>query len=214
MRVPHTIMLMTAVSGLVCWPQAARGKSRKDIYPPKIVHQIVTQAPRGVFLKLMARIHDASGIFEPKVYYRQSGTKDYSAASMVKSGRFYLAVIPAKKMDSGIEYFIEAFDENGNGPARHGSPETPHMVLLTAAGPVLFIGSRQGGKGLQALPAPGGTCSQADAPVYCKWWFWTLVVVPILAGGGVGMYFTLRPGEIPSGSTTIDLNVVAPDPRP
>ena len=91
MRVLHTVMLMTVVSGLVCWPQAAWGKSRKDIYPPKIVHRIVTRALRGASLKLMARIYDASGIFEPKVYYRQSGTKDYSVAPMVKSGEFHLS---------------------------------------------------------------------------------------------------------------------------
>lgn len=40
----------------------------------------------------------------------------------------FSATIKAKDLTGTLEYFIEVFDEWGNGPARYGSPEAPVLV--------------------------------------------------------------------------------------
>lgn len=225
----------TVVICAIASPQAAF--AQEDMSPPKIVHQIVTKATAGAPLEIQARFYDQSGIFEPKVYYRRTGTSNYKTASMTKSGEFYLATIPGAAVTGGLQYFIEAFDENGNGPARHGSPDAPHPVQLgqatgtSAVAPpagdvprtIIITPPAAGGAGadpiVQPPPPPiedssAGSCNGPGAPVYCEWWFWTLVMVPVLVGGGLGIYFGVRGEDTPYVDALIDLNVSAPDPRP
>jgi hypothetical protein len=103
-------------------------QAQEDRRPPKIVHQIIRKAEKDSSLEISARIYDQSGIFEPKVYYRRFGQDNYRTAPMTKRAGLYRATIPASVVTQKIAYFIEAFDENGNGPARHGSPHTPHVI--------------------------------------------------------------------------------------
>lgn len=53
---------------------------------------------------------------------------------------------------------------------------------------------------------PGPTRGRpAAAPIYRRWWFWTLVAAGVAAGTGTGIYFATRP----DGTTDVDI-VVAP----
>ena len=204
---------------------ASPSQAFEDTSPPRIVHQVLRQAKLGHPVEIEAYIYDQTGVFEPKVYYRRVGAPSFSTAAMVLRGDDrYVAVIPAEALSTRMQYFVEAFDLNGNGPARHGTPDAPHEISLSEvmhepaerfdAPPESVVTS-----GATSPPPPvlvearESTCAGEYAPVYCKWWFWSLVSLPILAAGGLGLFFGLRSSE-PEFSGAINLDVIAPDPRP
>ena len=111
--------------------QAAAARDRKA---PVIKHQAVTEAPKGRDLVIVAEIKDRSGLFEPTLYYRvKSGGAFSRSAFVVQKKNIYQAVIPAAELSGDVvEYFIESFDQQGNGPARMGGPEKPLKIKLIA----------------------------------------------------------------------------------
>jgi hypothetical protein len=114
-------------------PAAARAD---DTSPPEITHTPVEKADKGKSVRIQAKITDQSKFF-PQVFYRWDGGAYAKALDMKKvTGKkapkdMYQASVPGK--GDVLEYYIEAYDEFGNGPARSGSPESPHKVEATAA---------------------------------------------------------------------------------
>jgi hypothetical protein len=101
-----------------------------DVLPPQIVHEPCDELKRGESFEIWARFYDESAIFDPKVIYRVGDSSAWKNAPFSKQpgSDDFMAVIRAKELRGPLEYFIEAFDENGNGPARYGSPDTPIRV--------------------------------------------------------------------------------------
>ena len=101
---------------------------------PQIVHEPCEQYQKGVTYEVVARFYDASPIFDPKVVFRRGRGKWNNRPFERQSGSDnFVAKIPANFLKKGrIQYFIEVFDENGNGPARFGSVDAP--VVLTVGG--------------------------------------------------------------------------------
>jgi hypothetical protein len=107
-----------------------------DTDPPTIVHTAVTEASPGAPLKIFADIADESEIFEPKVHYRLVGSKEFLTMSMMRStGATFSATIPDTAVTGDLEYFIEAYDAQGNGPSRFGSEKAPQRVRVVTAPP-------------------------------------------------------------------------------
>ncbi len=107
----------------------------EDNEPPIITHTPVTKSLRGKTLVITARITDPSGVFQPVVYLRKRGlgSGEYIPIKMVgsKLGQGnYTAEVPPALVSADLEYYIEAFDNAGNGPARAGAPENPLQVKL------------------------------------------------------------------------------------
>ena len=108
---------------------ATRARAAEDTSPPSIVHEPCEQYKKGAPFEVRARFLDDSPIFEPKVIYRSGGSVWKNARFEREPGRDdFRAVIRAADLKGALEYFLEAFDENGNGPARYGSPEAPVKV--------------------------------------------------------------------------------------
>ena len=142
----NTLRILIAVTmvALCAAPGAAQAaakaskaaKAAADTNPPKITHTPVDEAPAGKALTVNAKITDESEIFEPTLYYRQAGSKKFLSASMMKGeASNFTATIPETAMATEVEYFIEAYDVNGNGPARFASDKAPHKIKLTRAEP-------------------------------------------------------------------------------
>ncbi len=112
-------------------PSLARAASA-DTEPPTISHTPVTEAAAGQVLIISATITDASGVFEPTLYYRAVGAKSYQSASMAKDAVRYTATLPPAAVTGVIEYFIEAYDRKGNGPSRFASPAAPQIIRTTS----------------------------------------------------------------------------------
>ncbi len=121
------------LAALLCVPSTSFGA---DTRPPKISHTPVAEAPAGKVLTLTAQITDDSEIFEPTLYYRAAGTKRFLSASLSRgNGATFTASIPGVAMTGVVEYFIEAYDAHGNGPARFASDKAPQKVRTVAGEP-------------------------------------------------------------------------------
>ena len=104
--------------------------------PPAITHAALTQALRGKPVEINARLVGDTGVQDAAVMFRHVGERDYKALPMGNIGADdYTATIPAAMTTSDVEYYVEAFDRYGNGPARSGSPNVPYLLRLTEAGP-------------------------------------------------------------------------------
>jgi len=104
--------------------------------PPAITHAAVTQALRGKPVEINARLVGESGVQGATVMFRRAGEKEYRALPMGNiGGDDYTATIPASMTTSDLEYYVEAYDQYGNGPARSGAPNVPYALRLADAGP-------------------------------------------------------------------------------
>ncbi len=100
--------------------------------PPAITHAAVTEALRGKPVEINARLAGETGVQGAAVMFRRSGEKDYRKLPMGNiGGDDYTATIPASMTTTDVEYFVEAYDQYGNGPARSGSPNVPYAMHVS-----------------------------------------------------------------------------------
>jgi hypothetical protein len=105
--------------------------------PPAITHAAVAHAPKGKPVEINARLVGDTGVQNAAVMFRHAGEKDYKALPMGNiGGDDYTATIPAGMVTSDLEYYLEAFDRYGNGPARSASPSVPYSLKLAEMTPV------------------------------------------------------------------------------
>lgn len=97
---------------------------------PDIQHTAPAEARANQELVVEAKITDPSGVFEPRLYWRPAGsTTQFIPVSMSSGGKGrYTATIPSASVAGDLEYFLEAYDSQGNGPTRHGSSQAPLRV--------------------------------------------------------------------------------------
>ena len=122
-----------------CERAAAAGSlsvAEEDSTPPILVHEVLARAVRGEDLRIAARISDdQSGVFNPQVCWRNLFATDFECAALAPAGGdAYAFAIPARAVADGFAYYLEAFDNAGNGPARSGDPKSPHAVSLEEKG--------------------------------------------------------------------------------
>ena len=98
-----------------------------DTTPPVIHHTPIASAKKGDQVTVSAVMEDESEIFAPTLYYRYPNARGYSSMAMTRKGDSFVAAVPAT---ADIDYWIEAYDEFGNGPSRDGSPEKPHHIQV------------------------------------------------------------------------------------
>ncbi len=198
-----------ALFTLLVGPAAAAA----DITPPSITHLRVAEVIEGEPLAVDAEIEDDSAIFEPSVYLRSSGMDRYRRSPMaeVGPGRFR-AIVPPKDVQGVIEYFIEAFDEHGNGPSRAGTPDAPFRVTavpppppVAAILPEVAPVSAEDRLGLgEVAPSPKDS---EERGVHEQWWFWTLIGVAA-AGAAIAVTVAVQPTP----RDFVSARITGPDP--
>ena len=177
-----------------------------DVEPPTIEHQPVAHVPAGQAVEVAARIQDPSGVFAPSVHVRPRGKVEYDAIDMRPRDGRYVAIIPAEQVAGDIEYFIEAFDTLGNGPARAGGPDRPFAASVYDPTKVPPPAAPQPGDAATMLRASPEDEPDDDGGV--GWWIWAVVGAAV-AGGAVAVYFAVRP---PSEVDFVDVLVSGSDP--
>lgn len=101
---------------------------------PSITHAAVARAVRGQPLEVAARILGENGVSRAAVFYRRAGETSYRSLPMGDLGEgAYTATLPASLVSSDLEYYLEAFDKDGNGPARSAGPAAPYRVAVGEA---------------------------------------------------------------------------------
>jgi len=147
------MLLATAVAALLAAP-AARAV---DNDAPVITHTPVTSATPGGFVKVLAKITDESKFF-PQVFYRYGAGDPWEKPLDMKpvKGEPHMFGANIQTRGATVEYYIEAYDELGNGPGRAGSPESPIRVGVGAPEPKPAA--------VAAAPAPAPAPAPAAAP--------------------------------------------------
>jgi hypothetical protein len=104
---------------------------------PTLSHTPVTTARKGKPLTVTARASDPSGVFGPVLYLRKKGmpAADYipmrMAPSKTGAAGEYSIEIPALLISAdALEYYIEVWDNAGNGPVRAGAPDSPLPIKV------------------------------------------------------------------------------------
>ena len=105
--------------------------------PPAITHSAVSAVNKGQAVEINARIAGEAGVTNPSVMYRHVGEKEFHALPMGNVGAAdeYTATIPAREATGDIEYYVEAYDQYGNGPGRSGAPNAPFIIKIAQPPP-------------------------------------------------------------------------------
>lgn len=109
---------------------ALPSSARADGLPPTITHEAVTHAELNASIVFRARIEDPDAVFAPTLYYRYvGGDSSYAQLPLVRNppSEDWIATVNAS---GEFEYWMEAYDELGNGPARVGDPAKPLRVQI------------------------------------------------------------------------------------
>src|SRR5262249_47471690 len=115
-----------------------------------ILHGAVERAAPGRSIAIEAHYRGPSGVFNPILHFRRIGSAEFTALTMAElpadaatppapepgaiigkggTGRF-VAEIPSAFATGDVEYYLEAMDQQGNGPSFDGSREHPHVVRV------------------------------------------------------------------------------------
>lgn len=200
--------------GLAVWVLgfARPALGQPDTSPPVIAHTPLKQALKGRRLVIKAKISDAHSIFAPAVYVRRKGTSDYDNFPMRPKGAAFQVVLPASMITEDLEYFIEAFDDLGNGPSRVGAPSAPIRVQVVpqlsppppvVPPPVVPPPPSVVPPSSEVTAAPS---EDDEGSIWGRWWLWTAVGVAV-AGAAVGTVFLLQQSP-----DFVTVEVVGPDP--
>lgn len=101
-----------------------------DETAPVIEHNALTEHTGKPPVLVRARITDDSGVFEPTLVVRKAGAAYLRVPMAALEGEehVFAAEVPAELLDADVEYLVEAFDTEGNGPARAGAEDAPLVV--------------------------------------------------------------------------------------
>ncbi len=133
----------------------------EDVTAPRIVHTAVASASRGRTLRLTAKIvDDDSGVATAQACWRNVWQSEYECQAMGDAGDDQFGTeVPARAVADGFAYYLEAWDNAGNGPARSGAPELPHAVAIEEppTAPPLTMAA------IQAMTPPGSPIGAVPA---------------------------------------------------
>ena len=115
--------------------EVAAGPADND--PPLLTHTPVAAAKKGKPITLTAHATDPSGVFGPILYLRKKGlpASEYIPMRMTPArtgtpGDYSLEIPAALVNVDALEYYLEVWDNAGNGPVRAGSAESPLAIKV------------------------------------------------------------------------------------
>ncbi|HZX93088.1 MAG TPA: PEGA domain-containing protein, partial [Myxococcales bacterium] len=113
-------------------PSLAEAPVPEDTTPPRLQHEPVRSALRGHSLRVLADVtDDRSGVGSVEACWRNAFGRDFECHAMGNvSGDRYGIEVPARVVTDGFAYYLQAYDNADNGPARSGAPELPYAVLI------------------------------------------------------------------------------------
>jgi|GEM_PF-3167036 tetratricopeptide (TPR) repeat protein len=159
-----------------------------DHDPPRMTHKPVLKANYGKELRVIVQASDLTGIKRIALNFRTVGNRGFSSVNMErnKDGN-YLATIPLRAVvRPGVEYYLAAWDNVGNGPGLKGSPGLPIRCKVLGG------------------PVANQPLQPQDNAWYKKWWVWAIVAGAVTTAGGVaGLVYGTR-------SKTAELEISLP----
>jgi hypothetical protein len=114
---------------------------------PRVEHTPVVQCVQGDPFFVRAHIYSPVGIeiFQPTIYVRVAGVPTFAKLPMKPEAgltELYVGRIPGALTQGDFDYYIEAYDTQGNGPSRSGAPDVPiHVTAKAKEKPPLVAGA-------------------------------------------------------------------------
>src|SRR5207248_893491 len=139
---------------LECALSGYRAAYQQRANPPRLSHDPVRSTMRGRPLQLLADISDdRSGVASAQACWRNAYGRDFECHALGNvGGDRYGIEVPARAVTDGFAYYLEAWDNAENGPARSGAPELPHAVVIDDPAPAAV----SAGMGVAVVePRPG-----------------------------------------------------------
>lgn len=132
-----------------------------DNMPPSLTHVPFKEVMARHPVRFEVEIIDDSVVFEPRITWRLAGGEWRMLPLTRSGGDRFVADLPGEEVTGNIEYYVEAYDEHGNGPGRSGTPQKPHLLSVAAPdGPQIILA--------QVVEAPpdalAGNAEPAPAP--------------------------------------------------
>lgn len=186
---------------------AAPKRPKKDTAAPVVEHTPVTTHDGKGPVVISARITDDSAIFEPTLVVRAASGAGaaFMRVPLVKGeADSYSAEVPAALLAGDVEYLVEAFDENGNGPSRVGDESAPLKIVRDVPPVAASVTPAADATAKSpAVPEDEGNTGLIVAGVVVG----AIVVVGAAAGIGFAVY-ALRPPQ----PDAVQINVTGPSP--
>jgi hypothetical protein len=151
-----------------------------DVDPPLIADVAAAASNPMAAPVVTVMISDrGSGVGEATVFFRAPAGAWQKAPLAGGTTGMFIARLPEGLQTTGFDYYVEATDVSGNGPARIASPEQPIRVPGATEEPTLVRVERQK-QDAQTAAAP-------RAQIHPGWMMLSLGV-GVLAGAGAGAY--------------------------
>ena len=157
--------------------------SAPDRSPPDLELRSVGPGREGEPVEIVVHARDRSGVGGVKAFvHTEGGPKELPLST--SDGLTWRVGVPAGLVRAPVlRYWIEAYDTEGNGPARVGSAEAPGSARV----------------------APRAA---EQGSIFSRWWFWTAVGATVAAGSAAAWALTHRPGGDGRGVSAADFNDV------
>jgi len=177
------ILLITLIQSLIFSPITMAEQlslPANDMTAPEISHTPISNVVKeGSSQKIAATVTDDSGVKSVTLFYRDVGASHYERKPMQRSldSNEYSASI--KVSDSGVQYYIQAEDVQGN-TVLNGYSFSPFTIRVAKAGEE----NNAGASGDNAFAGAGKQESSSNMK-----WVWIglgVLAVGALAGGGGG----------------------------
>jgi hypothetical protein len=157
---------MRLFAAALCAFLLAGAARAEDTQAPVIEHTPAPPTKRGEkVLQVFARVTDESKVF-PQVFYRYAPTGEYQKPIDMKKVQgqknTWGGNVPIK--GDLVEYYVEAYDELGNGPGRAGDPDKPFRVDTSGEPPVV-VSAQPPPVAAQPPPPPPRKIEPAPAPL-------------------------------------------------
>ena len=104
-----------------------------------LVHKTVDEAPIGQPIPIKAQVGSDVAASRLFLFYRTPDREDYATVPMTKNKKgVYTGMIPGEAVQGkSLQYYIEARDSRGKPLIGNGSPSSPNIITVAAAGTVV-----------------------------------------------------------------------------
>ncbi len=104
--------------------------------PPKFEHTPPAEVTAGQDVTIKAVIKASGGVFDPYLWYRKVGDKNFKKISLKPGSRnVYSATIPGSEVTADLEYYLQAFDQADLAEGFWASKKNPNHLGVKAAAP-------------------------------------------------------------------------------
>jgi hypothetical protein len=116
--------------------------ARAETPGPTVNHQVISRVKPGSPVEFHALItsNSASAVFNPVLYFRTKGASHFSRISLepvANTPHLFSTIVAKELVIADFDYYLEAYDEDGNGPSQVGNDKAPlHVLVTNEAAPV------------------------------------------------------------------------------